>query len=80
MVDAVIEEGNFADCRILAWKLHFDGEGLGVWDSTAHETGDLGAEWDVDQIRLDLARKYAAGREAGPGGVSGGVKDGKSGW
>lgn len=61
-----------------------------MWDSTTLGTGDLDAEWDIEKIKLDLAKKYAARREAGPGGVNGVtesdkrvdgvVKDGKGGW
>ena len=51
---------------------------MGVWDSTTLETGDLDAEWDIEKIKLDLAKKYAARREAGPGGVNGVAESDKS--
>ena len=43
------------------WKLHFEGAGRGVWDK-APETAD--PDWDIEAIKLEVARKYAAAAKA----------------
>jgi hypothetical protein len=50
--------------------LQFDGPGLGVWDQTIIPIAD--PEWDIDLIKMDIAKKYAAKRKAE--GLVNGVK------
>ncbi|KAF2478296.1 prostaglandin G/H synthase 2/cyclooxygenase 2, pgh2/cox2 [Lindgomyces ingoldianus] len=39
------------------WKLHFDGEGKGVYDSTSVR---YDPDWDLDAIKRDITRMYKA--------------------